>query len=416
MGKILFHIDVNNAFLAWEAVFRLKEDPKSIDLREIPAAIGGRQNELRGVITAKSIPCKKYGIITGESVADAKRKCPVLQLFPGNHKVYREYSNAFFDILKEYTPYVKKYSIDEAFMDMTGTEKLWGEPIVAANNLRERIYNDLGFTVNIGISSNKLLAKMASDFEKPNRVHTLFPEEVPTKMWPLPVNNLFGIGRAATAKLKKYGIDTIGDLANTEVEALVNIWGKYGVDMWRSANGHSSDELKLVSPPAKSYGNSTTVSKNIEDIDTASDVLLSLAESVGTRLRKDNVKIEVIATTIRYSDFTQESHQRTLSAATNITKEIHQVALDLFKVTWDKKTPIRHLGISTSKVKDGNDFKQVSIFDMIDSINAGDIDPSSIKAILADPCSEKLEKADTMVDDIRTKYGPSAIKRGAVKR
>ena len=397
LEKILFHIDVNNAFLAWEAVYRLKEDPDSIDLREIPSAIGGRQDDLRGVITAKSIPCKKYGVITGESVADAKRKCPVLKLFPGNHKVYREYSNAFFEILKEYTPDVKKYSIDEAFMDITGTEKLWGEPLVAANNLRERIYNELGFTVNIGISSNKLLAKMASDFEKPNRVHTLFPDEVPAKMWPLPVSDLFGIGKSATAKLKTYGIETIGDLANTDFEALTNIWGKYGIDMWRSANGFSSDELQLVSPPAKSYGNSTTVSKNISDVDTASNVLLSLAESVGTRLRKDNVKIEVIATTIRYSNFAQESHQKTLNDATNITKEIHQVALDLFKATWDYKTPIRHLGISTSRVKAGDDFKQVSLFDMVANSN-----------------SQKLEKADTMVDDIRKKYGSKAIKRGTL--
>ena len=414
MGKVLFHIDVNNAFLSWEAVYRLKEDPNSIDLREIPAAIGGRQDDLRGVITAKSTPCKKYGVITGESVVDAKRKCPVLQLYPGNHKVYREYSNAFFDILKEYTPYVKKYSIDEAFMDMTGTEKLWGEPLVAANNLRERIYNELKFTVNIGISSNKLLAKMASDFEKPNLVHTLFPEEVPTKMWPLPVNNLFGIGRAATAKLKKFGIDTIGDLANTDLDALVSIWGKYGVDMWKSANGYSSDQLQLTSPPAKSYGNSTTVSKNIEDIDTASNVLLSLAESVGTRLRKDNVKIEVIATTIRYNNFAQESHQKTLHSATNITKEIHQVALDLFKVTWDKKTPIRHLGISTSRVKNGNDYKQVNLFDMIDAYSSNEIKSDTTTATLANPSSKKLEKADTMVDDIRKKFGSTAIKRGTL--
>ena len=398
MGKIIFHIDVNNAFLSWEAVYRLKNDPTTVDIRTIPAAIGGHQDDLRGVITAKSIPCKKYGVITGESVVDAKKKCPVLALFPGNHKIYREYSNAFFEILKEYTPDVKKYSIDEAFMDMTGTEKMWGDPVTAAYNLKERIYKELEFTVNIGISSNKLLAKMASNFEKPDKVHTLFPKEVPEKMWPLPVSNLFGIGKAANAKLAKYGINTIGDLANTDQKALTNIWGKYGIDMWKSANGISSDHIELTSPTAKSYGNSTTVSKNITDVDRASDVLLSLAESVSARLRRDSVKIQVIATTIRYSDFTQESHQKTISVATNLTTEIHKVALELFNATWDQVTPIRLLGISTSKVKDGIDFVQASLFD--EDISKVD--------------DEKLEKADTMFDDIRKKYGYDAVKRGKI--
>ena len=217
MERIIFHIDVNSAFLSWEAVFRLHYLNATIDLREIPSAIGGDQEHRHGIILAKSIPAKKYRIQTGETILEATRKYPALYLAPPNYGLYEQCSQAFIDLLKEYAGEVEQYSIDEAFVDMSGTRLLYGDPVSIATRMKDRIREELGFTVNIGISSNKLLAKMASDFQKPDRVHTLFPEEIPRKMWVLPVSDLFFVGRATTKKLFALGIKTIGELAHAAI-------------------------------------------------------------------------------------------------------------------------------------------------------------------------------------------------------
>ncbi|MDD3140764.1 MAG: DNA polymerase IV, partial [Lachnospiraceae bacterium] len=215
-NKIIFHIDVNSAFLSWEAVYRLRFLNARIDLRDIPSAIGGDMAMRHGIILAKSIPAKKYGIKTGETLMEARQKCPNLLIAPPNYGLYEQCSKAFMDILKEYSPTVEQYSIDEAYVDMSGMESLLGNPEQAAEDLKNRIARELGFTVNIGISENKLLAKMASDFQKPHRVHTLYPEEIPEKMWKLPVSDLFFVGRATTRKLIQLGIQTIGQLAQAD--------------------------------------------------------------------------------------------------------------------------------------------------------------------------------------------------------
>ena len=217
MNKVIFHIDVNSAYLSWEAAYRLEHGiEEGLDLREIPSAIAGDRNKRHGVILAKSIPAKNQGVLTGEPSVKAISKCPDLKLVPPNHKLYQQYSNAFFEILQEFSPRVEKYSIDEAFCDMTGTHALFGRPVEAARKIKERIKKDLKFTVNIGISSNKLLAKMASDFKKPDMIHTLFPNEVEKKMWPLPVGKLFSVGKATVRRLEALGIYTIGELAQTD--------------------------------------------------------------------------------------------------------------------------------------------------------------------------------------------------------
>lgn len=403
MEKIIFHVDVNSAYLSWEAVERLKTQPDSIDLREIPAAVGGSVEMRHGVVLAKSLPCKKYGIKTGESLMEARKKCPDLLVVSPSSGLYSRYSRAFMDILREYTPDVEQYSIDEAFMDMTGTGSLWGDPVTAAARIKDHIYHQLGFTVNIGISNNKLLAKMASDFQKPNLVHTLFPDEVPLKMWPLPVTDLFSVGKATVSKLQKLGIRTIGDLAKTDVEVLTSNFKSHGQVIWNYANGIDSSDIAHTAPANKGYGNSTTLPQNICDSEGANTVLLSLAETIGIRLRKDAVKIEVVSVTIRYDDFSQHSHQMTLHAPTNITNEIHHASFALFQEIWDKKTPIRLLGIQTSHARDDNNNRQLSLFDLEDSPL---FDTSS-------PQYEKLEKADKMADKIRRIFGNDAIKRAA---
>ena len=310
--RVVFHIDVNSAFLSWEAVYRLYHLGAKTDLREMVSAVGGDMAMRHGIILAKSIPSKKYNIKTGESIVEARQKCPNLYLVPPNYGLYERCSNAFVKILHEYSPAVEQYSIDECYMDMTGTEMIFGKPEEAADMIRNRIREELGFTVNIGISENKLLAKMASDFKKPDRVHTLWHYEIEQKMWPLPVADLFFVGRATERKLRALGISTIGQLAKTDIEILRYHLKKHGEVIWQFANGLDVSVVQSAPERNKGYGNSTTIPFDVTDGSVAKLVLLALAETVGTRLRAAGVKAEVIAVGIKNSDFEYASHQRTL--------------------------------------------------------------------------------------------------------
>ena len=236
MERRIFHVDVNSAFLSWEAARRVARG--EADLRLVPSAIGGDRDKRTGVILAKSIPAKAFHITTGEPVAAALQKCPQLVLAKPDFHLYKACSRAFMEICSRYAPVVEKFSIDECFLDMTGTDRMYPDPLAVAYAIRDAIRTELGFTVNIGVSRNKLLAKMASDFEKPDRVHTLFPEEIPEKFWPLPVGELFSVGSATAGKLNAMGIHTIGDLAHTPLPRLQAILGKKaGRHLHAYANG-----------------------------------------------------------------------------------------------------------------------------------------------------------------------------------
>lgn len=389
---VIFHVDVNSAFLSWEAVYRLRHLGGKEDLREKASAVGGDMAVRHGIILAKSIPAKMYQIKTGETILEAKQKCPGLILVPPNYGLYEKCSRAFLDILREYSPCVEPYSIDEAFVDMSGTERLWGGPLAAAQKLKNQIRDTLGFTVNIGISENKLLAKMASDFQKPDQVHTLWKEEVPKKLWPLPVSDLFFAGRATEKKLLALGIQTIGQLARTDPQILRNHLKKHGEVVWAFANGMDVSVVQSEPPANKGYGNSTTIAFDVTDASCAKLVLRALAETVGARLRAAKVRAEVIATGIKYSDFTCASRQMTLCNGTNITAEIHRFACQLFDKLWDGR-PIRHLAIHTSRIKDGMDARQLDLFEFTDY--------------------ERLEKLDAAVDAIRGRYGIDSVKRAS---
>ncbi len=391
--KIIFHIDVNSAFLSWEAVHRLRDLGESIDLREIDSAVGGDISKRHGIILAKSTSAKKYKVTTGEPITEALRKCPHLVLVPPNHALYKEYSNAFMEILRQYSPVVEQYSIDEAFVDMTGMELLFGKPEKAAHKIKKQIYDELGFTVNIGIAGNKLLAKMASDFEKPDKVHTLFLDEIKTKMWPLPVGELFFVGKSTEKKLHTLGIKTIGELAKSDRELLRSHLKKHGEVIWDFANGIDVSDVTSKPTENKGYGNSTTIPFDVKDAQTAKNVLLSLAETVSVRLRENTVKIEVISVQIRYSDLTRNSHQCVLESGTNVTDEIYQTACRLFDELWDG-TPIRLLGIQTSKISDEGDYRQMNLFE-------------------DEAKHEKLQKLDQAMDQIRSRYGKNAVKRAS---
>lgn len=391
MEQIVFHVDVNSAFLSWEAVHRLRHLGEARDLRDQICAVGGNGKLRRGIILAKSMRAGAYGVKTGESIVEARRKCPELELVPANYELYQESSGALMALLNEYSSCVEQYSIDEAFMDMSGMEAILGKPKEAAETIRKRIRRELGFTVNIGISSNKLLAKMASDFEKPDLVHTLFPAEIEAKMWPLPVRELFSVGSATAKKLNAMGIRTIGDLAQSDPRLLFSHLKKQGEAIWNFANGRDFNMVEAEAPEHKCVGNSTTIAFDVTDSETARMVLLSLAETVGGRLRRQQMKAENIAITIKNSQFQSRSHQMALKEASDITEEIYLTACRLFDELWDG-SPIRLLGIQTSHLKEES-ARQMSIFDK--------------------GHNEKLEKLDKAVDEIRSKFGIDAVKRAS---
>lgn len=392
MERVIFHIDVNHAFLSWEAVYRLEQGIPGPDLRSIASAVGGDIEKRHGVILAKSIEAGKCKVQTGEPITEALKKCPDLVIVSPTHEIYSKYSKAFIQILHRYSDKIEQVSVDEAFVDMTGTEKLFGEPLQLANQIRNEIYDSLGFTVNIGISNCKILAKMASDFEKPNKIHTLFPAEVPQKMWPLPVGDLFSVGKASAKTLNSMGILTIGDLAKTDPELLKSRFKKHGECIYRYANGWDDSVVEPVHPENKGYGNSTTLPSDVVDEKEAKKVLMSLAEKVGRRLREEDARVELVSVGIRFYDLSHISHQMVLDSPTNITAEIHSAACKLFDEMWDG-TPIRLLGIQTGKVTRGENNRQLNLFDTTNY--------------------EKLEKLDRAIDSIRQKYGNDAVCRAA---
>lgn len=395
MEKIIFHIDVNSAFLSWESAYRIRELKETEDLRLIPCVVGGSEESRHGIVLAKSESAKKYGVTTGEPLVDARRKCPGLKTVPSNFPVYVKYSNAMMKILEEYTPDVEQYSIDESFLDMTGTEKLFGPPLEVAHIIKDRIYNELGFTVNVGVSSNKLLAKMASDFKKPNLVHTLFPDEVPTKMWPLPVSDLFFVGRQTTKRLHALGIFTIGDLAKTNKKVITDNLKGHGDVIWEFANGNGESMENVANknrkPANKGYSNETTLAFDVTDAHLAKEILLSLTETVATRVRADKSYISVISVYYVDNEFRQSSKQITLDSATNVTNEIYHHVCQLFDQLWNG-SPIRLLGVQTSKATNQS-HRQYSLFETQNV--------------------EKLSKLDSAIDAIRNKYGEDSIKRAS---
>ncbi len=393
MQKVIFHIDVNSAFLSWTAAYRVRVLGETLDLREIPSAVAGEKADRHGIILAKSLPAKKCGVKTGEPIFQAQKKCPELVLVPPDYGLYVQASRHLIALLKDFAPVVEQYSIDEAWADMTGTEGLYGSPVAAAELLRQKIYDELGFTVNIGISSNKLLAKMAGDFEKPNKVHTLFPWEMEKKLWPLPVRELFMLGPATERKLRLMGIRTIGELARTDVRILRQRFGKVGESLWNSANGRYQENLRAAAEPNKGFGNSTTLPSDVTDAAQAYRVLLSLCETVGMRMRQDKKATRCLSVSLRSKEFQTFSHQKTLPTATDSTEELFRVACQIFDEAWDSVTPLRQLGVQATRLEERGQ-RQYSLFDIADAVDY-----------------EKKAKLDDLIDDLREKHGEGIIRR-----
>ena len=391
--KVIFHVDANSAFLSWSAAYRVKVLGETEDLRDVPSVVAGDKESRHSIILAKSVPAKKYGIQTGEPLFLALEKCPSLKVVEPDYELYVAASRHFVELLRTFSPQVQQYSIDEAWVDMTGTERLWGAPRLAAEQLRRRVWEELCFTVNVGISSNKLLAKMAGDLEKPNKVNTLFPEEIEAKMWPLPVRDLFLVGAATEKKLRRLGIYTIGDLAKADVTLLKQRFGKHGETIWHFANGRNAEAVTPEPAEAKGFGNSVTTAQDVTNHAAAHQVLLSLCETVGMRMRKDGKCGSVVSVHLRTNEFHHFSHQSKLHGATNITSAIFEAACRVFDEAWDGVTPLRQLGVQVT----GLTQEPYEQYDLFSGMSPGQY--------------ERKIKLDETVDALRDKFGEDVIRR-----
>jgi len=360
MERIIMHIDVNNAFLSWTALYLLKNGSK-YDIRNSYAVIGGDEQTRSGIVLAKSTPAKRLGVVTGETLYSARKKCRVLRTYPPNFKFYQEMSNKLFNLISKYSPDIEVASVDECYLDYTKIKNMQGDPLEFASRLQKEILDELGFTVNIGIANNKLCAKMASDFTKPYKIHTLYQNEIKEKMWPLEVGELFGIGKKTVPKLNKLNIYTIKDLANTQPEILYPYFKNQSEHMINWANGIDDSPVISIPPEPKGIGNEITIDHDIKDTMEIYKYLLFLSEKVGTRIRKQNKYANVIVVILKDNKFKKYSHQKKLQTPTNKTEEIYNTAKIILREMHEDE-PIRLIGIRLDNLTDKK-IKQVSIFD-----------------------------------------------------
>ena len=392
MNSYIMHIDVNNAFLSWTAVEFLKNGVKE-DIRLIPAVIGGDEEKRHGVVLAKSNIAKQFGIKTGETIYQAKKKCPQIRIFPTKHEMYKEYSDKLYNLLSTYTNKIERFSIDECFIDFSDIIKSKKDFLKLATEISNKIKKELLFTVNIGLSDNKILAKMASDFEKPDKIHTLYKEEIEDKIWNRPIEELFMVGKKSAVKLRSIGINKIGDLANSNKKMIIKKFGKFGTTIWDNANGINNDEVIYEEEIPKSVGNSITLSKDCNNINEINKVLLSLSEKVGYRVRKYGLKGYTVGVQIKTNEFVTYSHQKKLNKPTSNTQEIYNVAKELLEGLFSNQ-PIRLIGVKLDNLTD-NEFHQISMFD------------EPIK-------KKKNSKLDNVIDNIKDKYGYDSITHGSI--
>ena len=446
MDPCIFHADVNSAFLSWSAVERLQKDPTALDLRKVPSAVGGDISKRHGIITAKSIPAKKYGIHTGEPVVKALKKCPDLILIPSSFQTYRKFSSAFIRILKQHCSVVEQASIDEAYLDMTGEiqrdleqaarpesvrnmaqngfpqetalsveEKLWRACAwQEALSIKNEIRDTLGFTINVGIAKNRLLAKTASDFSKPDKIHTLYPEEIPAKLWTLPIGELHGCGHATAEKLEQIGIHTVGDAAHADRKLLQSLLGeKGGIYIWNSANGIGSSSVHVFHDEAKSISNELTTrfditADNFEE--NAPPLVHRLSASVARRMQKAELYGTTVGISVKTNDFRRYSRQLKLPESTDRESDIETISLRLLRQLvfgndglFASGKGVRLIGVAVSGLDHG-DFRQMNLFDYMETHQ------DEVKK------AARKKKLEDMLQKIRGKYGEGSIHKGTDSR
>ena len=425
--RTIFHVDVNSAFLSWSALKKLRDEPGSVDLRTIPSAVGGDVKTRHGIITAKSIPAKRYGIQTAEPVVKALQKCPQLVLVPPDFQTYHAYSRALMDILAQYSSLLQQMSIDEAYLDMSDriapgdreAAKMW------ARRIREQVKRELGFTVNVGISTNKLLAKMASDFEKPDRTHTLYPDEVPSKMWPLPIDSLHGCGKSTAQKLQLVGINTIGEAAASDPLLLQSILGqKSGAYIYNSANGISRSPVVAEREQAKSISNERTLSEDVDRENYQTNgipVIRGLAEKVASRMQKKGLSGQTVTFQVKSSEFDRYSRQTSLSEASDRAEEIEAAALMLADRLlngpdglFEAGMTIRLIGVGVSRLTE-KQIHQMDLFEWADRNLEEEKRKEEKRRVTAEENEKRKAKQarlDKMMEMINNRYGTGTVKKG----
>ena len=425
--RTIFHVDVNSAFLSWSALKKLRDEPGSVDLRTIPSAVGGDVKTRHGIITAKSIPAKRYGIQTAEPVVKALQKCPQLVLVPPDFDTYREYSRKLMDILAQYSPMLQQVSIDEAYLDMSDRIAPGDREaaIIWARRIREQVKRELGFTVNVGISTNKLLAKMASDFEKPDRTHTLYPDEVPSKMWPLPIDSLHGCGKSTAQKLQLVGINTIGEAAASDPLLLQSILGqKSGAYIYNSANGISRSPVVAEREQAKSISNERTLSEDVDRENYHTNgipVIRELAEKVASRMQKKGLSGQTVTFQVKSSEFDRYSRQTSLSEASDRAEEIEAAALMLADRLlngpdglFEAGMTIRLIGVGVSRLTE-KQIHQMDLFEWADRNLEEEKRKEEKRRVTAEENEKRKAKQarlDKMMEMINNRYGTGTVKKG----
>ena len=391
--RIIMHVDANSAFLSWSSAEALKHG-ETLDYRTVASVVGGDEESRHGIVLARSVAAKKVGIVTAEPLVSARRKCPGLLIVKPDYATYEKYSDAMYEILSQYTPIIQRYSIDECFLDYTASRKLFGDPVKVAYEIGRRMKEELGFTVNIGVSTNKVLAKMGSEMEKPDKVHTMWPEEIGTKMWPLDVGELFMVGRKSADRLRKLGIYTIGDLAKADMDLLYSHFNSYAELLHNYSNGIDDEEVEDYSDILqKGFGHAETIEHNVTDRDEALKYLLKVCEKLSGRLRDYGAKASLVSITIRNSDLLFYGRQRKLDYSIDSTEDIYVEATKLFDEIW-QEDPIRQLGVSTSHLVYDGDNEQISMF--------------------GEEERAKHSKTDATLDAIRKRFGVDSIKRGSL--
>lgn len=393
MDKIIMHIDVNNAFLSWTALDLLKSGYK-IDIRNIESIIGGDESKRHGIVLAKSMVAKSKGVKTADTIKDAKRKCNDLKIFPPNYRLYQEMSQKLFNLISKYTPDIEILSIDECFIDYTKVKNLYGDPIKFAYKLKQEIKTTLGFTVNIGVANNKLCAKMASDFLKPDKVHTLFENEIKIKMYPLQIEKLYGVGKSSSKKLRELKINTIGDLANSDPEKLYKYFKNQTEKLINSAKGIDDSIIVTKKENTECISKSVTTSYNLNSIEDIYKQLYPLVESVSYSLRKKGKYTSLVSVILKDKFFKVYSHQRKLKNPTSNTDEIYKISKELIRELWNEEK-VRLVGISLSKFSNCLSH-QISMFDDLNEV-------------------ENNNELDKVIDSLKNTYGENIIIKASRK-
>lgn len=389
MNRIILHCDCNGFYASVE----LLSHP---ELRHLPVAVCGDPNSRHGIILAKNEPAKAFGVKTAETIWQAQKKCPGLILLPSHHDLYSQYSKKINTIYEQYTDLVEPFGIDESWLDITGTVHLFGgDPVAVADELRRRIREELGLTISVGISFNKIFAKLGSDYKKPDATTLISPENFREIVWPLPVSDLLYVGRAASSLLARYDVNTIGDLAMFDRDALSILLGKQGLQLWTYANGLENSPVLPAGTyiPPKSVGNGETFPHDLTTLEEIRSGVSLLADSIAFRLRRHHLKATTLQVTIRDPHFRDICRQKPLSGPTCVARELTEVSMELICDTWHLGAPIRAITLTAHNlVPEDEAAQQLDLF--------------GGKTLQR---RDRLEKLERTMDRLREKFGHNAL-------